>query len=116
MKVLSVAHLSALKVWLLCKPLTVAGIGGLLIAFGSLFAYGSQLKPVTLTIGVRTLVVAILGILVTKLFGKTIAKAIHYRKTLNEAAMAVIFVSIGWILAWIHLGVFDRLYLKLGRE
>jgi len=116
MKVLSVSHLSALKVWLLCKPLTVTGIIALLLGFGALYVYGPAIKPLTLTLSVRAAVIALLGILVTKLFGKTIARTINYRKTLNEAAMAVVFLSIGWILAWLHLGVFDRLYLKLGRE
>jgi hypothetical protein len=116
MELLSVSHMSALKVWFLSKWLSSAGILLLLGALGA-FVYEFRSTPLmTFSVSAWSVVVILAGIIITKLFGKDIAKAINYRKTLNEAAIGVVLIAVGWVLAWLHLWLFDRLFLRMGRE
>jgi hypothetical protein len=100
----------------LSKWLSSAGILLLLGALGA-FVYEFRSTPLmTFSVSAWSVVVILAGIIITKLFGKDIAKAINYRKTLNEAAIGVVLIAVGWVLAWLHLWLFDRLFLRMGRE
>jgi len=42
-------------------------------------------------------------------------RVVRYRDTLSEIAIGVGMSLVGWILARIHLHVFDKWYLRAGR-
>ena len=49
------------------------------------------------------------------IFGKTVMRVVRYRDTLMEIAIGVGMSLFGWIIARIHLHIFDRWYLRAGR-
>ena len=114
MRILSVGRNSGFKVWLLCKPLRViglmiaaAGIAGLLY-LGWLFRDRSLLT-------VREIGVALLAVLVSYVFGKLVMRIVWLRQTLTKIAVGIGMSVIGFLLARLHLHVFNVLYLRLGK-
>ena len=57
----------------------------------------------------------LLTLLATLVLGKTVMLAVRYKKTLRRALIHVGMVIFGFLIARIHLHVFDRVYLRLGR-
>jgi ABC-type transport system involved in multi-copper enzyme maturation permease subunit len=43
-----------------------------------------------------------------------ISKIVNYRKTLDQILIGFGLASLGWLLARLHLHVFDRLFLRQG--
>jgi len=42
-------------------------------------------------------------------------KVLRYRKTLQDVVIGVGMVTVGWLVARLHLHVFDRWFLRQGR-
>jgi predicted acylesterase/phospholipase RssA len=115
-KLLKVASNLAFKIWILWRPLQATAAVLALLAFVALVWFyetwwGIQL--VRLTLGG----LAIMGgmFLVGKILGSTVMKLINYRKTLEEFAVGLGMSILGFIIARIHVHVFDRLYLRWGK-
>src|SRR3989442_1156208 len=79
----------------------------------SLCPFGWGVPALSLTVG------ALLTTLTCAALGATgwapLAKAVHYRKTLQSILLGFAMGSIGWLLARLHLYVFDRWFLHQGR-
>lgn len=139
---LGVSHLKFFKVWRLHGGLTVLAIllGVLLLAgVGYWFISGLLNNPSmslmqtatmqallgwlerTLTLGnlAAGLAMLLAGYLVLALFGQRFGKRImqffRLRSILRRAAIGVGIGLVGWIIPALHLGLFDRLFLRLGR-
>lgn len=109
-RVLEVARQRALKVWSLSPSLRFAGhlvLVALLIclvwwAASRFWEYASSLGGVAVIVGGALLALFAL-LVVTK------------RKTLPQVVSGIWLVSVGWVMAGIHLLLFDPVYLAKGR-
>jgi len=114
LKLLKVGSQQAFKIWHLYKPLKIAAVIIAVLALVLLLWAcwkWSSLALITLgTIG-STVAVLIAG----GIFGKTVMRMVRYRETLTEIAIGVGMSLFGWIIARIHLHIFDRWYLRAGR-
>jgi hypothetical protein len=113
-KLLSISGSNALKVWRLVPGLLWTGyilLAGLAIWF-LIFAFtGPAIELLTLRSAAVTLLVAGL----TTLLGKWPVGALRYRATIRRYLVGLGLCLTGWLIGGIHLLVFDRLYLSLGK-
>ena len=113
LELLKVAGNTALKIWLLSKPLKVVGI---IIALAAVIAFlvacfkWPSLPLITLGMIGTSLLFFIVGLFV----GKTILGIVRFRETFSQIAIGVGMALVGWILARMHLHVFDKWYLRAG--
>jgi hypothetical protein len=114
LQLLKVASNTALKIWLLSKPLKVVGI---IIALAAVIAFlvasfkWPSLPLITFGMIGTSLLFFIVGLFV----GKTLLRIVRFRETFSQIAIGVGMALVGWILARIHLHVFDKWYLRAGR-
>ncbi len=113
-KLLKVAGNTALKIWLLSKPLKVVGM---IIALAAAIAFLAvsfkwpSLPLITLGMIGTSLLFFIIGLFV----GKTILRIVNFRETISQIAIGVGMSLLGWGVARLHLHVFDKWYLRAGR-
>lgn len=111
---LSVGGEAAFKVWRLYKPLTVfgwlLGVAALAAFVWLLYAYRKQGFPVVGWVGSL-----LAGLAVSAVLGAKVKTLIWWRTLLMRIAVGIALGFVGWGIAWLHLGVFDRLFLALGR-
>ncbi|MGB9439187.1 MAG: tetratricopeptide repeat-containing protein [Desulfobacterales bacterium] len=113
-KLLKVAGNTALKIWLLSKPLKIVGM---IIALAAVIAFLAvsfkwpALPLITLGMIGTSLLFFIIGLFV----GKTILRIANFRETLTQIAIGVGMSLLGWGAARLHLHVFDKWYLRAGR-
>jgi hypothetical protein len=113
LKLLKVAGNTALKIWLLSKPLMAAGIVIVLaLMFGFLLACLKWPSLPLITLGMigTTLFFFIIGLFI----GKTILRIVNFRDTLSQIAIGLGMSLLGWGVARLHLHVFDKWYLRAG--
>jgi predicted acylesterase/phospholipase RssA len=114
MHLLQVGSQRAFKIWQLCRPLNISGwiLGAVALAALLWICWNwSSVALITLgTIG-SSLAVLILG----GIFSKTVMRVVRYRETLMQIIIGVAMALAGWILARIHLHIFDKLFLEKGR-
>jgi hypothetical protein len=122
---LKVADKLALKVWLVTRRLQLAigFLGVLLLSFAGLkvyqgwhilsevwrqplFVFAPTPGDVAWTVGIALLSILGLGI---------VAKFVNYRKTLQQMLIGIGMATFGFLLARLHLHIFDRLFLWQGR-
>ncbi|RPI47274.1 MAG: patatin family protein [Betaproteobacteria bacterium] len=115
---LDVAGALFFKVWLLMRQLQivlgVVAIGLLyLLAFaaynwwnGTLFTYTLTVKEAVIAAGLALLSALGLGI---------VGKVVRYRKTATEILVGIGMATLGFMVARLHLHVFDKLFLWQGR-
>jgi predicted acylesterase/phospholipase RssA len=112
---LKVANYLFFKVWLLMRKLQVLG-GVLAVLLLSLFAYAAYnwWEGEIFTLTVKDVVLAVsVGVLV--LFGLgSVGKIVNYRKTATEILIGIGMATFGFLLARLHLHVFDKLFLWQG--
>jgi predicted acylesterase/phospholipase RssA len=115
-KLLKVASNLAFKVWMLWRPLQItAAVLALTLIALLVFFYERWwgIALVKLTLG--GLVVMGGVFLLGKILGSTVMKFVNYRKTLEEFAIGFIMSVLGFAIARLHVHVFDRWYLRLGK-
>ena len=113
LKLLKVAGNTALKIWLLSKPLMAVGIVIVLaLVFGFLLACLKWPSLPLITLGMigTTLFFFMIGLFI----GKTILRIVNFRDTLSQIAIGLGMSLLGWGVARLHLHVFDRWYLRAG--
>ena len=116
-KILEVAKSQTFKVWqlsialkIISKILKVIGVIVLLgLLVGGIFYWGDQ---TILTVG--KVCVIILFIIAGLFVSKWIINALRFKQTLMQFAIKLSLISVGSIIAFIHLKVFDKIYLKMG--
>jgi len=113
-KLVKVGSQRAFKVWKLSTPLKITAwvLGALALVF-FFWACWKWSSVALLTVGAigTTAAVLIAGAIV----GKKVMRMVRYRDTLSEIAIGVAMSLLGWIVARIHLHVFDRWFLHIGR-
>ena len=114
LKMLTVAHLSAGKIWVLSKTLRGAGSVLALVAAAVLVRLAIRYSDFPLvTVGMvgSALVATVAAILVSK----TAFRNLWWRETVLRVAAGVALGLVGWTIPVLHLYVFDRLFLRRGR-
>ena len=113
LELLKVAGNTALKIWLLSKPLKIIGVI-ISLAAVTAFIVASYIRPslplVTLGMIGTTVFFFIIGLLV----GKTILQIVNFRETLTQIAIGIGMSILGWAVARLHLHVFDKWFLSYG--
>ncbi|GAA4352617.1 hypothetical protein GCM10023165_42100 [Variovorax defluvii] len=108
----------AFKVWFINSYLQVlvgligvAILGAVLFNWRQLFAL--QFTPPPITVGAAILAA---GTFLLGIFGLgAIARLLDYRKTLRDIALGIGMAFFGFVVARLHLHVFDPLFLRQGR-
>ena len=103
----------AFKVWKLKPSLKVIGITLLvLLTVGILFwAFLSSGRPI-ITIG--QLLALVLVTAASYAVGENVVRAVRFRDTIHKVLAGIGLCLGGFIVAWVHLGCFDKMYLRLG--
>jgi len=114
MRILTVGSKTALKVWHLHKALRILGLLIAAIALGVLVYYGWQCRDCAL-VTVRGIGLFALAMLVATIFGKLVMQIVWFRQTLMKFAFGVGMSLFGFLVARLHLHVFNPLYLRLGK-
>ena len=104
----------AFKVWRLSRPLRALGIAVLAAAAlaGLVFLIRQWSAPV---VAVRITGAAVVLAVLTYVFGPTVAWVAQTRDKVVETLGAAALAVVGWLVGRVHLGLFDRLFLRLGR-
>jgi hypothetical protein len=114
LKLLKVGSQRAFKIWQLNTPLKITalvlGAFALILLLWACWKWSSVALITMGTIG-TTIALVIAG----AIFGKTVMRLVRYRDTLTDIAIGVGMSLVGWVLARIHLYVFDKWYLRAGR-
>ena len=104
------------KIWILSKPLLYSAIV-LLLGLAAGFFWLAWTYPtfplLTITLGMigGTAVVA----LATALVGKNVVRIVRFQETLKQIAIGVVMATVGWLVALIHLHIFDKIFLQVGK-
>lgn len=114
MQILKIGSNTAFKVWRLHKPLHNLGLGICFVAAILLCVLGWKYQTMSL-LRVEDLVSFILTVLGTAVFGKLIVKAVRLRETLTKVAFGIGMSLFGFLVARVHLHLFNPLYLRLGK-
>jgi len=113
MELLRVANFQAFKIWRLSRSLRVlAWFLGAVAIVGATWACYSWRNYPLLTPG--RIGVAALIALGTALLGSRVMSVIRYKDTAERIAIGIGLGLLGWLMALVHLLVFDRLYLRRG--
>jgi predicted acylesterase/phospholipase RssA len=114
LKLLKVGRQRAFKIWKLSIPLKITSwILGALALILLLWACWKWSSVALITLGTIGTTVALL--IAGAIFGKTVMRLVRYRDTLTDIAIGVAMSLMGWLLARIHLHVFDKWYLRAGK-
>lgn len=113
LRLLKVSNCLAFKIWKLVPALKAVGITFLvLVAVGLLFLAFYYSGNAIITIG--QLLALILATAASYVLGENVVRAVRFRDTLQKALVGIGLCLGGFVVAWIHLGIFDKMYLRLG--
>lgn len=110
----------AFKVWKLSKPLKllswVLAVLFVLLTAWAFWTWRDTVLVQAITLGVvgTSILFFVLSALGTVFVGKTLMRIIRLRETLTLIAIGVSMATLGWLLARLHLWVFDPLFLRMG--
>jgi hypothetical protein len=113
MRILKVGSKLPLKVWYLYKPLQVLGMIIAVIAITALCYFAWKYWDSTL-LSVKDVGVIVLTTVVAVIFGKLFMKVVWFRQTFMKILFGIGMSLFGFLVARLHLHVFNPLYLRLG--
>jgi predicted acylesterase/phospholipase RssA len=123
-RLLNASGALAFKVWRLSAPLQVlAGLTSLALVASLVWLSLSQWQLVIVrqtTLGQALawlsgiVAVTAASALATRYVGKTVVGMFRWRDTLSRIVVGVAMCMGGWLLARLHLWVFDRMFLRMG--
>jgi hypothetical protein len=132
LKLLSVASSLAFKIWRLWPPLSAFAIGAGVVLLGLFgwFCWKNWTVPIisfdfgepgaahySVTWGEAAITAAITAAFsLLPSFARNILRVVDYRKTAYEITVGAAMGLLGWIVAQLHLRVFDKLYLWWGSQ
>ncbi len=132
MKLLSVAAALAFKIWKLSRPLRAVAISlaVVLVALLGWYCWENWNNPIAtidfglpddkpwqLTWGYAAIaVITMVAMSLLPAFARNILRFVDYRKTAYEVIVGAGMGILGWLLAQLHLRVFDRLFLWWGSQ
>jgi predicted acylesterase/phospholipase RssA len=113
---LGVANKLFLKAWMLLRQLQILG-GVMVILLLCLLGYAAYIswEGEVFTLTVKRVVTVVAGLALTLLGLGSVGKLFNYRKTATEILIGVGMATFGFLLARLHLHVFDKLFLRYGR-
>jgi predicted acylesterase/phospholipase RssA len=115
-RVLTAASQVALKVWRLSPVLRVLGIVLAIALLAAVLALAIGLLPsMSWTFGARSVAIYVLLTIAAGIVGKKAVEAFNWRGTLQKIALGIALCTLGWIFANVHILIFDRLYLRIGK-
>ncbi len=114
LRILRVGKERACKVWSLWMPLRIARVILALAALAGLVWAFFRWRDVSL-LTVEQIGAAAVGAVATAIFGKWVMRIARFRETINKILTGIGMSLLGFVLARLHLHVFDRIYLRLGR-
>ncbi|MCH7473612.1 MAG: patatin-like phospholipase family protein [Gemmatimonadetes bacterium] len=114
LRILEVGSATAFKVWNLWTPLKVARVILALAALGGLAWAYVQFRDASL-LSVKQIGLFVLGAVLTAVLGKGLMRIVRFRETITKILIGVGMSVVGFLVARIHLHLFDRIYLRLGR-
>jgi predicted acylesterase/phospholipase RssA len=117
---LKVSHLRGFKIWKLLTWLRVSAwlLGGIVLAGLILLCWWLWAKPqfqFTLGVALALLSTVAVGTVLVGVIGPPVQRFLHWRKTPSEFGIGLAMATLGFIAAWVHLLIFDRLFLSHGR-
>ena len=116
MQILEVGSELAFKIWKLWLPLKIARVLLTLVALtGAAWAYYEFRSASLFTITVNQIAVGVTGLVLTAVLGKWVMRIVRFRETLSKILIGIGMSSLGFLLARLHLHVFDKIYLWFGR-
>ena len=113
LKILTVAHLSAAKIWVLSRTLRGAG-GVLAVVAAALLVLLTMRYWDFLFVTVGIVGYALVATAAVVLLGETVFRILWWREALLRIAAGVPLALVGWTIPVLHLYVFDRLFLLRG--
>jgi predicted acylesterase/phospholipase RssA len=119
-KQLSVSHMMAFKIWKLSPLLTIVswllGLGAVSFAVWACFHWAAKVivHPITLWDIGAFIATSVAFSVLTYLIGKKLMRIVRLRETLIRIAIGIAIAFLGWFAAFIHLYVFDPLFLRHG--
>ena len=119
-KRLSVSHSLAFRIWKLSLPLKITSwilaIAAIALVIWACFNWASTVILDTITLwDLGVFIATTIGLtLLTMFIGKKLMKIVRFRETLIRAVVYVVIAAFGWLAAWIHLLIFDWLFLRNG--
>jgi predicted acylesterase/phospholipase RssA len=114
MYLLEVARNTAFKIWRISRLLRVVSVLLGIAAFIALiYACWRYWSTSLLTVGMITIFLATAA--GTALIGKNAMRIVRFRETMMRVAISLVLLVVGWLLAGIHLLIFDRWFLRSGR-
>jgi predicted acylesterase/phospholipase RssA len=113
-RLLEVGSSCAFKIWHLSRFLqalaVVCGLAALVgLTWWSIANWSRHLLSVKLV--ATPIFAALAGLIV----GKTVMRVVRYRETLERIALGVGLALFGWLIAGLHLLIFDKWFLNCGR-
>jgi predicted acylesterase/phospholipase RssA len=117
---LGASHALAFKVWKLSKPLQITAmvLAVIAVAFAVWATFHWAASTVVPRITLWQIAVFIVSFVIVSLipvlFGKWVKRVIRWRDTVKVIALGVAMALLGWILARLHLHVFDPMFLRGG--
>lgn len=125
MKVLRTASSLPFKAWRLVPALRYLSMALLAaVAVGLVYVHlqwgprtladVAAVLPESLQVRVGDVIFVVVGLAVSVLGLSIVARALQLRGAVSRAALGVGVAAIGWVVALVHLAVFDRLYLSYG--
>lgn len=114
MRILKVGSKTPLKVWYLYKPLQVLGLIIATIVIGALCYFAWKYWDSTL-LTVKDVGIIVITFVIATLFGKFVMKIVWFRQTLMKILFGIGMSLFGFLVARLHLHVFNPLYLRLGK-
>ena len=116
MRQLRVADKQVFRIWLLERGLKIVGIGlGLTLLVGIGFVAYAHWKVVVYSLTVGALLTTIICLVLGSTGWGLLSGLIQYRKTFQAVLIGISMGTVGWLLARVHLHIFDRLFLRFGR-
>ncbi|HEX8707469.1 MAG TPA: tetratricopeptide repeat-containing protein [Pyrinomonadaceae bacterium] len=119
-KLLGVSNTMLFKIWKLSGVLRntarILGVAVIVLLVWACVRWAND--PVIPTVTLGRLGLALLTLLIiavaTHLVGKTVMRVVRLRRTLTRAGIGIGMSLVGWLLARLHLHVFDKMYLRRG--
>jgi predicted acylesterase/phospholipase RssA len=121
MRLLGVSGSLAFKIWKLKWWLrALAWVLAVLFVVGTAWLLWANrdkevVKAITYGAVGLFLLSTVLTMLATMVVGKTVMRIVRLRETLTRAAVGLGACVFGWLASWLHLKVFDRMFLTLGK-
>lgn len=113
---LEVAKYIPFKVWRISRPLQYVAAFVSLVILAGLATYHNVWWSITLlNITCGGIVVVALTVLVGRILSPTAMRLIRYQKTVQDALLGFGMATVGWLVAGLHLHVFDRWFLWQGK-